>query len=43
METGSIITTLRKEKDWTQTELATKRCVSHDMIGKYERGGSCPI
>ncbi len=42
METGSIITALRKEKDWSQTELATKSGVSREMIGKYERGESVP-
>jgi transcriptional regulator with XRE-family HTH domain len=38
MVTGSIITFLRKEKDWSQTKLATKSGVSREMIGKYERG-----
>ena len=42
METGSIITSLRKEKDWSQTELATKSGVSREMIGKYERGEAVP-
>lgn len=42
METGSIITALRKEKDWSQTELATKSGVSREMIGKYERGEAVP-
>lgn len=42
METGSIITSLRKEKDWSQTELATKSGVSCEMIGKYERGEAVP-
>jgi transcriptional regulator with XRE-family HTH domain len=42
METGSIITTLRKEKSWSQTELATKSSVSREMIGKYERGEAVP-
>lgn len=42
METGSIITFLRKEKDWSQTELATKSGVSREMIGKYERGEAVP-
>jgi transcriptional regulator with XRE-family HTH domain len=42
METGSIITSLHKEKDWSQTELATKSGVSREMIGKYERGEAVP-
>jgi transcriptional regulator with XRE-family HTH domain len=42
METVSIITSLRKEKDWSQTELATKSGVSREMIGKYERGEAVP-
>ena len=42
METGNIITTLRKEKDWSQTDLATKSGVSREMIGKYERGEAVP-
>ncbi len=42
METGSIITALRKEKDWSQTELATKSGVSREMIGKYERDEAVP-
>jgi len=42
METGGIIATLRKEKDWSQTELATKSGVSREMIGKYKRGEAVP-
>lgn len=42
METGNVITTLRKEKDWSQTDLATKSSVSREMIGKYERGEAVP-
>ncbi|MCB9309310.1 MAG: helix-turn-helix transcriptional regulator [Lewinellaceae bacterium] len=42
MEIGRIITTLRKQKDWSQTELATKSGVSREMIGKYERGEAVP-
>jgi transcriptional regulator with XRE-family HTH domain len=42
MGTGNIITVLRKEKDWSQTELATKSGVSREMIGKYERGEAVP-
>jgi transcriptional regulator with XRE-family HTH domain len=42
METGSIITKLRKEKDWSQSELASISAVSREMIGKYERGEAVP-
>lgn len=42
METGNIITVLRKERDWSQIELATKSGVSREMIGKYERGEAVP-
>lgn len=43
METGNIITTLCKEKDWSQTKLATKSGVSREMIGKYECGEAVPF
>ena len=42
METGNIITNLRKEKDWSQADLANKSGVSREMIGKYERGEAVP-
>jgi transcriptional regulator with XRE-family HTH domain len=42
MNTGKIITDLRKEKDWSQTDLANKSGVSREMIGKYERGEAVP-
>jgi transcriptional regulator with XRE-family HTH domain len=42
METCSIITKLRKEKDWSQFELASISWVSREMIGKYERGEAVP-
>lgn len=42
METGNIITALRKEKDWSQADLANKSGVSREMIGKYERGEAVP-
>ncbi len=42
MNTGKIITDLRKEKDWSQTDLANKSGVSPEMIGKYERGEAVP-
>lgn len=42
METGNIIITFRKEKDWSQSQLATNSGVSREMIGKYERGEAVP-
>ncbi|MBN1416201.1 MAG: helix-turn-helix transcriptional regulator [Bacteroidales bacterium] len=42
MNTGKIITELRKSKDWSQTDLAGKSGVSREMIGKYERGEAVP-
>ena len=42
VNTGKIITELRKQKDWSQTDLATKSTVSREMIGKYERGEAVP-
>ncbi len=38
MNTGKIITNLRDEKGWSQSELAQFSQVSRVMIGKYERG-----
>jgi transcriptional regulator with XRE-family HTH domain len=42
INTGKIITDLRKVKDWSQTDLAQKSGVSREMIGKYERGEAVP-
>jgi transcriptional regulator with XRE-family HTH domain len=42
MDTGKIITDLRKQKDWSQTDLANKSGVSREMIGRYERGEAIP-
>jgi transcriptional regulator with XRE-family HTH domain len=42
MKFSQIIMNLRKEKGWTQSQLATKSGVSQVMIGKYERGDSKP-
>jgi len=42
MNTGKIITELRKTKDWSQTDLANKSGVSREMIGKYERDEAVP-
>jgi len=41
-KTGKIITDLRKEKGWSQTELANNSGVSREMIGKYERSEAMP-
>lgn len=38
VNTGKIITELRKQKAWSQTDLATQSAMSREMIGKYERG-----
>ena len=42
VNTGKIISDLRKQKDWNQTELANSSGVSREMIGKYERGEAVP-
>ncbi len=42
IHTGKIITDLRKQRDWSQTELSDKSGVSREMIGKYERGEAVP-
>lgn len=42
MDTGKIIEKLRKEKNWSQTELSDKTKVSRVMIGKYERNEAIP-
>lgn len=42
MKTGDIITKLRKEKNWSQSELASISGVSREMIGKYERSEAVP-
>jgi transcriptional regulator with XRE-family HTH domain len=39
---ATIITNLRKEKNWSQTDLATKSEVSREMVSKYERGIATP-
>lgn len=39
---GKRISELRKEKSWSQTELAKTVNVSRDIIGKYERGEHSP-
>ena len=42
METGRIITELRKQKTWSQTDLANESTISRVMIGKYEREEASP-
>lgn len=37
-----VMTNLRKEKSWSQTDLANKSSVSREMISKYERGIAIP-
>lgn len=39
---GQRITELRKQKNWSQTELATQVGVSYAQIGRYETKGSQP-
>lgn len=42
MEINKIIADLRKEKDWSQADLANKTGISQVMVGKYERGDASP-
>lgn len=42
MEIGRVITELRKERNWSQTDLASKTDISQVMVGKYERGDAVP-
>lgn len=39
---GSKISTLRKEKEWSQSELAQQIEASREIIGKYERNENLP-
>src|SRR5690606_38687423 len=39
---AKIITDLRKERGWSQTDLAKESNVSREIIGKYERGEAVP-
>ncbi|MEW7278194.1 helix-turn-helix transcriptional regulator [Aquimarina sp. 2201CG1-2-11] len=39
---GDRITTLRKQKGWSQSDLAKEIEASRDMIGKYERNDNLP-
>lgn len=42
MNTGKIITELRKQKAWSQNDLALKTGISQVMVGKYEREDAIP-
>ena len=42
MNTGKIITDLRKEKKMSQSDLAKTSGVSREMIGRYERNDAVP-
>ena len=39
---GKRISELRKEKNWSQSDLANAVDASRDIIGKYERGENSP-
>ncbi len=39
---AKIITDLRKQKNWSQSDLSNNSGVSREMIGKYERGIAIP-
>lgn len=42
MKTNEIISHLRKSKNWSQADLASKINISQVMVGKYERGDALP-
>ena len=42
MKTNKIIASLRKDKSWSQADLASKTGISQVMVGKYERGDAIP-
>lgn len=42
MKIGRIITELRKAKNWSQNDLASKTGISQVMVGKYERDDAIP-
>lgn len=42
MNIGKIISDLRDQKSWSQSDLAAKSGVSRVMIGKYEREEAIP-
>jgi transcriptional regulator with XRE-family HTH domain len=39
---ANIITNLRKDKGWSQTDLARESSISREILGKYERGEAVP-
>lgn len=41
-EIGKIILRLRKQREWTQAELAKKLCVSDKAVSKWENGNGLP-
>jgi transcriptional regulator with XRE-family HTH domain len=41
-QTGAYISRLRKDKDWTQLELAEKLHVTHQAVSRWEKGDSFP-
>ncbi len=42
MDLHSRITELRKQKGWSQSELAKQIQVSREIVGRYERGDAVP-
>lgn len=42
MNFGAILLNLRKEKNWSQADLAKIAGVSHVIIGRYERNEALP-
>ncbi|MCF6298100.1 MAG: helix-turn-helix transcriptional regulator [Flavobacteriaceae bacterium] len=42
MNIDKIISNLRKSKNWSQADLASKSKISQVMVGKYERGDAIP-
>jgi transcriptional regulator with XRE-family HTH domain len=42
MKMSEIISSLRKDRKWSQTDLAEKTEISQVMVGKYERGDATP-
>ncbi len=41
-KTGAYISRLRRDKDWTQLELADKLHVTHQAVSRWETGDSFP-
>jgi transcriptional regulator with XRE-family HTH domain len=42
MDLYNRITELRKQKGWSQSELAKQISVSREIVGRYERGDAVP-